>query len=198
MAEEFVGINNVVVALRDNIFHGSNFVSLLHSAHLRTSGGTIFVYPVSNPQRYGIVDFDNKGVIKSLQEKHQNPTRNYAITGLYFFDNSIFKRIKNLKYSSRNELEITDLNSSYLLDGLLNVEMMGRGMAWFDTGTFDSLYEGSSYIRSIQKRQGLKAGCPEEVAWRKGWINDRQLEKIADPLIPSGYGEYLLTLIEKN
>tara|TARA_Y100001968_G_C19374479_1_gene726878 strand:- start:356 stop:1240 length:885 start_codon:yes stop_codon:yes gene_type:complete len=198
LAEGFTRDHDVAIALGDNIFHGSNFVSFLESADSRTKGGTIFAYPVSDPHRYGVVEFDKKGKILNINEKPRNPKSQYAITGLYFFDNSVFERIKRLDYSPRKELEITGLNNSYLLDKSLNLEIMGRGMAWFDTGTFESLHEGSSYIRSIENRQGLKVGCPEEVAWRQGWINDDQLGKLADQLISSGYGEYLLKLIENK
>ena len=198
LAEDFSGGHDIAVALGDNIFHGSNLVSLLKSADLRSKGGTIFAYPVCDPQRYGVVEFDKNGKILNICEKPNNPKSQYAISGLYFFDNSCFERIKKLDYSLRNELEITALINSYLLDKSLNLEIMGRGMAWFDTGTFDSLHEGSSYISSIEHRQGFKVGCPEEVAWRQGWINDNQLATLADPLIISGYGQYLLELIENN
>jgi len=198
LSKEFVVNENVVIALGDNIFHGSNLVSLLGSANISSIGGTIFAYPVSNPQNYGVVNLNKSGEITGLQEKPRNPSSKYAITGLYFFDNSIFERINKLEPSPRQELEITSLNTSFWKDGLLNVEIMGRGTAWFDTGTFESLQEASAYIRSIQKRQGLKVGCPEEIAWRQGWINNYQLEKLADPLKSSGYGEYLFELSKKN
>ena len=198
LGEGFTCDKNIVIALGDNIFHGTNFVSFLQSADIRKEGATIFTYPVKDPQRYGVISYDKKGSILSLQEKPTNPNSNNAITGLYFFDKSVYERIRKLEYSTRNELEITGLISSYLKDNLLNVESFGRGMAWFDTGTFDSLQEGSEYIRSIQNRQGLKVGCPEEISWRQGWINDNQLTNLADKLMSGGYGEYLLKLIDIN
>tara|TARA_Y100001968_G_C19423282_1_gene752963 strand:- start:1307 stop:2197 length:891 start_codon:yes stop_codon:yes gene_type:complete len=198
LAEDFVKDQNIVVALGDNIFHGSDFVSYLQAADSRTQGATVFAYPVSNPESYGVVNFNKKGCVSSLQEKPKNPVSQYAVTGLYYFDTSIFERIKKLKYSSRNELEVTELNSSYLEDGKLHVEIMGRGMAWFDTGTFNSLYEASSYIHLLQQRQGLKVGCPEEIAWRQKWLTNDQLKDLANPLLPSGYGEYLIKLLRSK
>ncbi len=198
LAENFIGDNPVVIALGDNIFHGNQLIPLLHSADLYNEGATIFAYPVSNPERYGVVTFNKNGKVSCIEEKPANPLSRYAIPGLYFYDNSVIQRIKRLVPSSRDELEISCLNQSYLKDGTLNVELMGRGMAWLDVGTVDSLQEGSSYIRTLQLRQGLKLACPEEVAWRQGWINNQQLAELAAPLISSGYGEYLLDLLENN
>jgi len=198
LAENIIGDNPVVIALGDNIFHGNQLIPLLHSADLHKRGATIFAYPVSNPERYGVVTFNKNGKVSAIEEKPNNPLSRYAIPGLYFYDSSVFQRIKRLVPSSRNELEISCLNQSYLKDGTLNVELMGRGMAWLDVGTVDSLQEGSSYIRTLQLRQGLKVACPEEVAWRQGWINNRQLAELAAPLMSSGYGEYLLDLLENN
>ena len=198
LAENFVGSSPVVIALGDNIFHGNQLIPLLHSADLNDKGATIFAYPVSDPERYGVVSFDENGKVLSIEEKPLNPRSKYAVTGLYFYDNSIFERVKKLEPSDRNELEISSLNESYIKDGILKVELLGRGMAWLDVGTIDSLQEGSAYIRSLQLRQGLKVACPEEIAWRQGWINNHQLIELSAPLMSSGYGEYLLELVEKN
>ncbi len=195
LAEEFVGDSPVVVALGDNIFHGNDLTNVLSVANSRNKGATIFAYPVNDPERYGVVEFDRSGSIINIEEKPDNPKSQYAVPGLYFYDNSVFERVKNLEVSSRGELEITSLNKKYINDQLINVELMGRGMAWLDTGTFDSLHEASTYIRTLEKRQGLKVGCPEEIAWRNGWIDDKQLEKLAKERMNSGYGEYLLRLL---
>ena len=157
---------------------------------------TIFAYPVRDPSRYGVVEFDQYGDIKSLVEKPDKPLSNFAVTGLYFYDNSVIRRTKKLDFSARGELEITDLNQGYLDDECLKVEIMGRGMTWLDMGTFDSLQEASAFIRSLQVRQGLSVGCPEEVAWRNGWIDDGQLLSLAKPLLNSGYGKYLVNLLD--
>ena len=195
IGETFLQNDPVVIALGDNIFHGSELVSLLHAANSREKGGTIFAYPVSDPERYGVVEFDNFGQVITIEEKPKYPASKYVIPGLYFYDNTVIDRVKKLKYSPRNELEITSLNINYLQDNLLKVEIMGRGMAWLDAGTFDSLQESSAYIRTLEARQGLKIGCPEEVAWRKGWINNEELTKLAQPLLASGYGKYLVKLL---
>ena len=156
---------------------------------------TIFAYQVSDPERYGVVEFNENKKVINIEEKPKKPKSNYAITGIYFYDNSVIEKAKNLKPSARGELEITDLNLIYLKENRLNVEVFGRGMAWLDTGTFDSLHDASSFIKSIENRQGLKVCCPEEVAWRNGWINDSELLKLAEPLLKSGYGNYLISLI---
>ena len=198
IAESFLADSPVALVLGDNLFHGSDLVALLNAANSRNEGSTIFAYPVKNPHEYGVVQIDNNGYPIRIEEKPKDIYSNYAVTGLYFYDNSVVSRTKNIKPSSRGELEITSINQAYLEDGLLRVELMGRGMAWLDTGTFDSLQEAASYIRSLQNRQGLKVGCPEEVAWRKGWINDDQLLKISRPLLNSGYGQYLIKLIDRQ
>ena len=198
IGEDFINRHPVAIALGDNLFHGQNLLSLLNKANSRTNGATIFVYPVKDPEKYGIVQFDKDKKVLSLQEKPINPLSQYAITGLYFYDNTASNKAKNLTFSSRGELEITSLNQMYLDEGNLYVETMGRGMAWLDTGSFDSLQEAGAYVKTLENRQGLKIGSPEEVSWRKGWINDDQLEKLAKPLISSGYGQYLLELINKK
>ncbi len=196
IGEEFIGNCHLAVALGDNIFHGNDFVKLLHSADTRSNGCTIFAYPVRDPQEYGVVKFDRSGNVIDIEEKPEIPPSQYAVTGIYFYDNTVIDRVKELEFSLRGELEITDLNRKYLNDNLLNIEIMGRGNAWLDTGTIDSLQEASLYIRTLEHRQGLKVGCPEEVAWRQGWINDQQLESLASSLSISGYGEYLLKLLK--
>ncbi len=196
LAEEFIKNNSIVIALGDNIFHGNNLVNLLRYADKRIEGGSVFAYPVSDPQNYGVVQFDKEGNILDIKEKPDNPLSQYAITGLYFYDNSVFERVRELRFSSRGELEITSLNKHYLNQNLLNVDIMGRGIAWLDTGSFDSLQDASGYIRTLEQRQGLKVGCPEEVAWRQGWIDDKCLESLSVSLMNSGYGEYLLMLLK--
>ncbi|WP_269606494.1 glucose-1-phosphate thymidylyltransferase RfbA [Prochlorococcus marinus] len=195
LGESFIDKSNVAVALGDNIFHGNDFVNLLRSADSISKGSTVLAYPVRDPKEYGVVKFDNSGNVIDIEEKPELPSSQYAITGIYFYDNTVFKRIKELEISSRGEMEVTDLNRKYLNDKLLNVKIMGRGMAWLDTGTINSLQEASFYVKTLEHRQGLKIGCPEEVAWRQGWIDDLQLEKLADSLSNSGYGKYLLKLL---
>ena len=156
---------------------------------------TIFVYPVSDPERYGVAEFDSNNKVINLIEKPKSPKSRYAVTGLYFYDSSVVEKAKKIKPSERGELEITALNNLYLQEGLLKVEIMGRGMAWLDTGTFDSLHQASTYIRVLERRQGLKVGCPEEIAWRKKWITNQQLENSANKMIKSGYGKYLLEIL---
>ena len=158
----------------------------------------MFAYPVRDPERYGVVEFAADGRVLSLEEKPAKPRSRYAVTGLYFYDDSVVERARQVRPSARGELEITDLNAMYLAEGLLKVELMGRGMAWLDTGTCDSLHEAGSYIRTLEHRQGLKVGCPEEVAWRQGWISANQLEQLAAPLRKSGYGDYLIKLLEES
>ena len=194
LGEDFIKESDIALVLGDNLFYGKNFISLMQSANQKKEP-TIFAYQVSDPERYGVVEFNENKKVISIVEKPKNPKSNYAITGIYFYDNSVIEKAKSLKPSKRGELEITDLNLLYLKEDRLNVEIFGRGMAWLDTGTFDSLHDASSFIRSIENRQGLKVCCPEEVAWRNGWINNTDLLKLAEPLIKSGYGNYLISLI---
>ena len=198
IGEDFLDGASVALALGDNLFYGQNFMSQLTIANSRKEGSTVFAYPVKDPERCGVVEFDSVGAVISIEEKPTNPRSRYAVTGLYFYDGQVVERAKKLKPSSRGELEITALNQMYLKDGLLNVELMGRGMAWLDTGTFDSLYEAGGYIRTLEHRQGLKVCCPEEVAWRQKWIDDSQLQSLAEPLLNSGYGKYLFELLETS
>tara|TARA_Y100000766_G_C18357877_1_gene342722 strand:- start:3 stop:524 length:522 start_codon:yes stop_codon:yes gene_type:complete len=167
----------------------------MRSADSISKGSTVLAYPVRDPKEYGVVKFDCSGNVIDIEEKPELPPSQYAITGIYFYDNTVFQRIKELEISSRGEIEVTDLNRKYLNDNLLKVKIMGRGMAWLDTGTIDSLQEASFYVKTLEHRQGLKIGCPEEVAWRQGWIDDLQLEKLAHSLSNSGYGKYLLKLL---
>jgi glucose-1-phosphate thymidylyltransferase len=184
------------LVLGDNLFHGHDLSLQLQAVNSDAAGATVFAYPVKDPERYGVVEFDNNGLVKGLEEKPKAPRSRFAVTGLYFYDSSVVERAKQVKPSPRGELEITDLNRSYLEDGLLRVELMSRGMAWLDTGTPDSLHEAAAYIRTLEHRQGLKVGCPEEVAYRMGWIDAEQLEELAAPLKKSGYGNYLLQILE--
>lgn len=196
IAKEFIGKDPVCLILGDNIFYGQSLTSRLEQAAKLKSGARVFAYQVRDPERYGVVEFDREGRVLSIEEKPMQPRSRYAITGLYFYDESVVERARQVRPSPRGELEITDLNKQYLEAGLLRVELMGRGMAWLDTGTPDSLHEASSYIRTLEHRQGLKVGCPEEVAWRMGWIDDAQLAALAEPQRKSGYGTYLLQLLE--
>jgi len=184
------------LVLGDNLFHGHDLVPQLTASNGSGNGATVFAYPVHDPERYGVVEFDADGKVLSLEEKPVKPRSRYAVTGLYFYDHTVVERARQVMPSARGELEITDLNRMYLEEGQLRVELMGRGMAWLDTGTCDSLHEASSYIRTLEHRQGLKVGCPEEVAWRQGWITSAQLEQLGQPLRKSGYGTYLLQLLE--
>ena len=186
------------LVLGDNLFHGHDLVPQLVSSDGRADGATVFAYPVSDPERYGVAEFDADGRVLSIEEKPKQPKSRYAVTGLYFYDATVVERARQVKPSARGELEITDLNQMYLDDGKLKVELMGRGMAWLDTGTCDSLNDAGGYIRTLEHRQGLKVGCPEEVAWRQGWISGEQLESLAQPLKKSGYGTYLLHLLEES
>lgn len=195
---DFLADHPAALVLGDNLFHGHDLVPQLQSLHGSDAGATVFAYPVSDPERYGVVEFDDRGRVLSLEEKPSKPRSRYAVTGLYFYDNSVVSRARSVKPSTRGELEITDVNRLYLEDRLLRVELMGRGMAWLDTGTPDSLHEAASYIRTLEHRQGLKVGCPEEVAWRLGWIDSEQLERLAQPLRKSGYGTYLLQLLAES
>ncbi len=195
---DFLGDRAAALVLGDNLFHGHDLVPQLQARNGPGSGATVFAYPVSDPERYGVVEFDGEGRVLSLEEKPSRPRSRYAVTGLYFYDDTVVERARRVQPSPRGELEITDLNRLYLEEGLLRVELMGRGMAWLDTGTPDSLHEAASYIRTLEHRQGLKVGCPEEVAWRMGWIDAGQLERLAQPLRKSGYGTYLLQLLEEG
>ena len=195
---EFLAGSPAVLVLGDNLFHGHDLVPQLSRSSSNQSGATVFAYPVSDPHRYGVAEFDAQKKVLSLEEKPQQPKSRYAVTGLYFYDSSVVERARLVRPSHRGELEITDLNQMYLNDGLLHVELMGRGMAWLDTGTCDSLNDAGSYIRALEKRQGLKVGCPEEVAWRQGWITEAQLEALAQPLKKSGYGNYLLQMLQES
>ena len=191
---QFLAGAPAALVLGDNLFHGD---TQLGRDIVAASGATVFAYPVRDPERYGVVDFDGSGKVLSIEEKPAQPKSRYAVTGLYFYDESVVERARRVVPSPRGELEITDLNRQYLEEGLLQVQLMGRGMAWLDTGTCDSLHEASSYIRTLEHRQSLKVGCPEEVAWRMGWITEEQLSNLAQPLRKSGYGEYLLQLLEQ-
>ena len=192
IGEQFVGNAPSALVLGDNIFHGHDFHELLGSATRRTEGASVFAYHVHDPERYGVAEFDAQGKVLSLEEKPQSPKSSYAVTGLYFYDNQVVELAKSLRPSARGELEITDLNRLYLEQGQLNVEIMGRGYAWLDTGTHESLLEASQFIATLEHRQGLKIACPEEIAWRSQWINSEQLQRLAQPLAKNGYGQYLL------
>ena len=196
IGENFLDGSPSIMILGDNLFYGKGFVNQLKAASLRKNS-TIFAYPVSDPERYGIVDFDKDGKVKSIEEKPLQPKSKYAITGLYFYDESVVEKAKLVTPSDRGELEISDLNKFYLEEGTLNVELFNRGMAWLDTGTTDSLLDASSFIKTIESRQGLKISCPEEIAWRNGWISDEQLIEISQSLKKSGYGKYLINLLEE-
>jgi glucose-1-phosphate thymidylyltransferase len=198
LGEEFIGDDNVCMILGDNIFYGYNFRSILEKAASLEDGAIVFGYYVSDPERYGVVEFDGSGKAISLEEKPENPRSNYAITGLYFYSNDVVKKAKSLKPSPRGELEITDLNRLYLEENRLNVSLLGRGFAWLDTGTFDSLLQASNYIATIEQRQGLKISCIEEIAFKKGFITQEQLLKLAEPLRKNQYGQYLLKLADNQ
>jgi glucose-1-phosphate thymidylyltransferase len=193
IGEKFIGKDKVALVLGDNIFYGGGLGKLLQQ-HNNPDGGVVFAYHVSDPERYGVVEFDNNGKAISIEEKPQNPKSNYAVPGLYFYDNSVIEVAKSLKPSARGEYEITDVNKHYLNAGKLKVGILDRGTAWLDTGTFDSLTQASQFVQVIQERQGLRIGCIEEVAYRMKYIDADQLKKIAEPLLKSGYGKYLLSI----
>ncbi len=195
IGEEFIGNDLSALVLGDNIYYGHDFQQLLRNAMDRDEGASVFAYHVHDPERYGVVEFDEKGKAISLEEKPTKPKSSYAVTGLYFYDKDVVEIAKGIKPSARGELEITDLNRVYLEQNRLSVEIMGRGYAWLDTGTHDSLLEASGYIATIERRQGLKVACPEEVAYRQGWIGAEQLLKLAEPLAKNGYGQYLKRLV---
>ena len=193
---DFIGECDSALVLGDNIFYGHDFHHILGNANARSEGATVFAYHVHDPERYGVAEFDPAGKVLSLEEKPKQPKSSYAVTGLYFYDSAVVELARNLKPSARGELEITDLNRLYLEQGRLNVEIMGRGYAWLDTGTHDSLLEAGQFIATIEKRQGLKVACPEEIAFRQGWITRGKLEELAQPLAKNGYGQYLLGLLK--
>ena len=198
IGEKFVDNHPSCLVLGDNIYHGSGMAELLAKADTRTEGATVFGYRVHDPERYGVAEFDKNGKVIDLEEKPEKPRSNYAVTGLYFYDNQACDIAKNLAPSPRGELEITDLNKVYLKQDQLMVELMGRGYAWLDTGTHDSLTDASNFIATIEKRQGIKIACPEEIAFHNGWINVEQVEKLAQPIKKNGYGRYLLSLVEEH
>jgi glucose-1-phosphate thymidylyltransferase len=198
IGESFLGNHLSALVLGDNIFYGHEFQSLLDSAMSRTEGASIFAYHVKDPDRYGVAEFDASGNVLSLEEKPKQPKSNYAVTGLYFFDKNVSKLAKSLKPSARGELEITDLNRLYLEQGALKVEIMGRGYAWLDTGTHESLLDASQFIATLENRQGLKVACPEEIAYRQRWIDAAQLTRLAQPLMKNGYGQYLLRILDER
>ena len=195
IGEDFIGNDLSALVLGDNIYHGHDFQDLLSSAMAREQGGSVFAYHVQDPERYGVVEFDGQGKAISLEEKPLKPKSNYAVTGLYFYDNQVVDIAKSIQPSARGELEITDLNRIYLEQGNLSVEIMGRGYAWLDTGTHESLLEASQFIATLENRQGLKVACPEEIAFRQRWISAEQLETLAAPLAKNGYGKYLKRLL---
>ena len=195
---DFIGNDASALVLGDNIFYGHDFQSLLLNASNRESGASVFAYHVQDPERYGVAEFDDSGRVLSLEEKPKVAKSNYAVTGLYFYDNQVVDLARQLKPSPRGELEITDLNTLYLEQKQLHVEIMGRGYAWLDTGTHDSLLEAGQYIATLERRQGLKVACPEEICYRAGWIDGAQLEKLAQPLIKNGYGQYLKNVLKEK
>lgn len=198
IGEDFIGADPSALVLGDNIYHGHHFDALLSSAMARQGGASVFAYHVNDPERYGVVEFDSLGKAISLEEKPVKPKSNYAVTGLYFYDKHVVEIAKSIKPSPRGELEITDLNRVYLEQGNLSVEIMGRGYAWLDTGTHDSLLEASHFIATLEHRQGLKVACPEEIAFRQKWIGSEQLEKLAAPLLKNGYGQYLMRILNET
>lgn len=198
IGREFVGSDAVALVLGDNVFHGHELTGLLRRAAARQRGATVFAYPVRSPERYGVIEFDAHGRATSIEEKPAQPKSRYAVVGLYFYDNRVLEIAAQLRPSARGELEITDVNRHYLASGELDVIPMGRGFAWLDTGTHESLLEASHFIETIERRQGLKIACPEEIAWRQGWIDAAQLEALARPLAKSGYGEYLLRVLSER
>lgn len=195
LGREFIGNHPSALVLGDNIFYGHDFAALLGNATTRTSGASVFAYHVTDPERYGVVEFDASRRALSIEEKPKAPKSNYAVTGLYFYDQQVCDIAAGIRPSARGELEITDVNAQYLRQGQLDVEIMGRGYAWLDTGTHDSLLEAGQFIATLEKRQGLKVACPEEIAYRSGWISAEQLQALAQPLAKNGYGQYLLKLL---
>ena len=198
IGESFIGKDHSALVLGDNIFHGHDFHQLLGSAMERRDGASVFAYHVQDPERYGVAEFDATGKVISLEEKPEHPKSSYAVTGLYFYDQQVIEMAKSLAPSPRGELEITDLNKLYMHQGLLNVEIMGRGYAWLDTGTHESLLDASQFIATLEHRQGLKVACPEEIAFRQHWIDAAQLEQLAQPLTKNGYGKYLMRVLKEK
>jgi len=198
IAADFIGDDPIALILGDNLYHGFGLIPQLKNANSAITSATVLAYPVSDPQRYGVIEFDSKGHGISIEEKPVRPRSRYAVTGLYFYDSTVVDKACKVKPSRRGELEITDINKMYMKENNLSVEVLGRGMAWLDTGTFDSLHDASSYIRTLENRQGLKVGAPEEVAWRNGWINDDELISLAQTMLKSGYGDYLMRLLSEK
>ncbi len=196
IGEEFIGDDNVCLVLGDNIFYGQSFSQTLRNVSSRTLGATVFGYQVKDPERFGVVDFDDNMRALSIEEKPAIPKSNYAVTGLYFYDNRVVEFAKKVRPSERGELEITAINEMYLQDGTLNVELLGRGFAWLDTGTHESLHEASSFVQTIENVQGMKVACLEEIAWRNDWLSDEHLKRIAKPMLKNEYGQYLLSLLK--
>ena len=198
VAEDYVAGRSMAVILGDNLFYGSGFTGILRRAAATTSGATVFAYRVSDSRPFGVVEYDGSGRPTGIVEKPDSSGSGWAVTGLYFFDSSAFEFARSAKPSARGELEISEINTQYLSRGTLTIERLPRGMAWLDTGSHDSLLDASHFIQTIERRQGLKVGCPEEVAWRSGWINNAELEELAGPFVPSGYGHYLLDLLREG
>ena len=198
LGRDFVGGAPSALVLGDNIYYGHDLQGLLNNAHAQTTGASVFAYHVTDPERYGVVEFDEHKRARSIEEKPKTPKSNYAVTGLYFYDEQVCDIAASIQPSARGELEITEVNATYLRQGQLNVEIMGRGYAWLDTGTHDSLLEAGQFIATLEKRQGLKVACLEEIAFRSGWIDAAQLEKLAQPLLKNGYGQYLLKVLAEK
>ena len=198
IGEQFLGNDHCALILGDNIFYGHDFVTLLADANEQKSGASVFAYHVLDPERYGVVEFDKNGHAISIEEKPRQPKSNYAVTGLYFYDNNVIDVAKTITPSARGELEITDVNQVYLEKGVLNVKLMQRGYAWLDTGTHESLLEAGQFIATLEHRQGMKIACPEEIAWRNNFISAEQIEKLAQPMLKNGYGKYLMRLLDEK
>lgn len=197
IGEEFIGNDNVCLVLGDNIFYGQSFTQTLKQAAAKTHGATVFGYQVKDPERFGVVEFDDNFNALSIEEKPQQPKSDWAVTGLYFYDHRVVEFAKQIKPSARGELEISDLNQMYLEDGSLSVQLLGRGFAWLDTGTHESLHEAASFVQTVQNIQDLQIACLEEIAWRNGWLSDEKLEELARPMAKNQYGQYLLRLLKK-